>query len=523
MKAIIYCRVSTTDQADHGTGLDGQEAESVAYCERAGLRVVRIFREDFTGTTLDRPELAQARAMLEAGQAEAFVVHRADRLDRSEWGINLLLLLREFKALGVELHYSQQSRQVDLHNPSEALMQSIAGWQAGEDRNSTVRKLADGRRNRARQGYVIPASRQPPFGYDKIQGDTGRWSFHVNEAEAEAVKLIFAWYTSGEPVPMRVIAQRLNKAAIPTRSGKPWCYETVRGILTNETYSGTWHYSKRGPHAAIPVPVPAIVDKTTWQAAQRQKPKNQAEAPRNTRGEYLVGRRITCGVCKKAMKIGYTRRPDGQITSRRYCCQSRHTGRTDCTYGSIQAQHVDEIVWIWLDGLLSDQEKRRQAVEEVRAAGVTQAGPVQQELDLTVKSIAAAEAKLDRKLADLETLTSKRAKAKLAAEVEAIEARLDDLERDRARLEQKLAEGRLTDEQLNSIERMMDQAAEGLVKARQSFARRRQLVEILEVTTEAQIKDGRKVVKASAVFGQFVGDTTNGNAHKLIVEAILEL
>lgn len=92
-RAIIYCRVSTDEQAERGTSLEAQQRESVAYCERAGLRVVRIFREDFSGVTLARPELAAARAMLEAGQAEAFVVHRPDRLDRSEW---LFCLEQEF-------------------------------------------------------------------------------------------------------------------------------------------------------------------------------------------------------------------------------------------------------------------------------------------------------------------------------------------------------------------------------------------------------------------------------------------
>lgn len=524
-RAIVYCRVSTTDQADHGTGLDGQEAESVAYCERAGLQVVRIIREDFTGTTLDRPGLTQAREMLEVGQAEAFVVHRPDRLDRSEWGINLLLLLQEFKGLGVELHYSQQGRQVDLHNPIEALMQSIAGWQAGEDRNSTVRKLADGRRNRARSGYVVPMGAQAPYGYGKVKDENGRWAFQVNEAEAEAVRLIFAWYTSGDRVTLRAIAQRLNKSGVMLRSGQPWYYEAVRDIISSEVYCGTWHYSKRGPHEAIPVPVPAIVDKATWQSAQRQKPKNRAESGRSPSGEYLLRRRIKCGCCNFAMGATYGRRAAGDIYSQRYSCQSKHTGKTDCTYGSIPANLADVTVWTWLEKILSDKEARRAAIEEIRAAGVTQAGPIEQELAAVSKSIAAAEASLARKLADLELLTTTRAKKLKNEEIEAVEAQLNGLEREQAQLQRKLDAARLTDEQLNSIERMMDQAAEGLAKARRSFAHRRQLVEILDVTAEAmKDEDGKRAVKASfAVFSQNVGETMCRLPHILTIEARLDL
>lgn len=525
-RAIIYCRVSTDEQAATGTSLDAQERESVAYCERAGLRVVRIFREDFTGTTLARPELAAARGMLDAGQAGAFVVHRPDRLDRSEWGINLLLLLQEFKALGVELHYSQQGRRIDLHNPIEALMQSIAGWQAGEDRNDTVKKLANGRRNRARQGYIVATGHQAPYGYSRIKDGLGRWIFEVDEVEAEVVKLVYSWYTSGERVTLRAIAKRLNKHGAPTRSGKPWGQRVVNGIIDNETYCGVWHFGKRGgpPDTWIPVTVPAIVDRATWQAAQQKKFKNKAEARRNLKGEYLLHRRVTCGCCGYKMGACYSIRPNGKIYSQRYSCQSRINGWTDCTFGSIPAGVVDAAVWNWLDNILSDKEARRRAVEECRAAALTQAGPVEQELALMVRNIAAAEASLARKMDDLEVLTTQRAKKLKNEEIEAIEAQLDALEREQANIQRRLNAARLTDEQLNSIDALMDQSAAGLVEARKSFANRQRLIEILDVTAKTLLaEDGKKTIKAFAVFNQIVGEPTHKQAQNLIIEGDLGL
>jgi len=43
------------------------------------------FREDYTGKTLDRPELSKVREMLKARQADVLIVYKTDRLDRSEW------------------------------------------------------------------------------------------------------------------------------------------------------------------------------------------------------------------------------------------------------------------------------------------------------------------------------------------------------------------------------------------------------------------------------------------------------
>lgn len=150
--AIIYARVSTDEQAESGTSINNQIEKSLAYAASHNMNVVAVFKEDYTGKVLDRPELNKVRDMLRAGRADNIIVYKTNRLDRSEWGLNLLILLQEFKQLGVSLHYSQSGRRVDLTNPVEALMQSIEGWQAGEDHRETVTKLHEGRLRRVKDG-----------------------------------------------------------------------------------------------------------------------------------------------------------------------------------------------------------------------------------------------------------------------------------------------------------------------------------------------------------------------------------
>jgi len=76
---------------------------------------------------LERPALSQLRKIIQTGKVDVLIVFKPNRLDRSEWGVNLLVLLQELKAFGVELHYSQEGRFVDLNNPLEALLQSFSG------------------------------------------------------------------------------------------------------------------------------------------------------------------------------------------------------------------------------------------------------------------------------------------------------------------------------------------------------------------------------------------------------------
>ena len=244
-RAIIYSRVSTDEQSERGTGLDGQERESLAYAESIGATVIAQFREDYTGTTLDRPELTKVRALLRGGQADMLIAHRPNRLDRSEWGVNLMLLLQELKSLNVELHYSQQRRHIDLNNPAEALMQSIFGWQAGEDRSAIVRQLVDGRIEKVKQGSTLVAGR-PPYGYNVVQEMDGKRTLNrliINEEEARIVRLIFKWTIygdeSGRPLGAPAIADKLTAMGILTKADKNSVYNVNKVMAPGEWNEGT--------------------------------------------------------------------------------------------------------------------------------------------------------------------------------------------------------------------------------------------------------------------------------------------
>ena len=52
----IYCRVSRDEQAENWS-LPTQEDACRKYTEERGCEVVGVWKEDFTGTQLDRPEL----------------------------------------------------------------------------------------------------------------------------------------------------------------------------------------------------------------------------------------------------------------------------------------------------------------------------------------------------------------------------------------------------------------------------------------------------------------------------------
>lgn len=84
MKAVILCRVSTSEQGKSGLGLSAQEERCRAFCQSNNIAVVDVLHEVASGakTLSERPVLQEA--MNKAKSENAFVlVLRLDRLSRS--------------------------------------------------------------------------------------------------------------------------------------------------------------------------------------------------------------------------------------------------------------------------------------------------------------------------------------------------------------------------------------------------------------------------------------------------------
>ena len=180
-----------------------------------------------------------------------------------------------------------------------------------------------------------------PYGYSI--GTDGR--FEVVPEEASTVRLIFDLYVN-EGLGLRKIVEHLNSNAISSRSGSAWNIVTVRDILKNIAYIGT--YGRFG--FRIPKNHPRIVPNETFrqaQAAMRQK------RPRRTTANvepYLLSGLVFCGYCGNKM-IGSSRRQAwrrkdrsrAKNTYRYYQCQSR-ANQSACKYHTWRASVLEDQV-----------------------------------------------------------------------------------------------------------------------------------------------------------------------------------
>jgi DNA invertase Pin-like site-specific DNA recombinase len=103
MKAGLYLRVSTNDQ----TTLN-QELELLKYCEREGIEVFRIYKDEgVSGAKTTRPQLDQMLQDMRNKCFDCLIVWKFDRLGRSTQ--HLLQVLEELKNRKVRLIATSQN------------------------------------------------------------------------------------------------------------------------------------------------------------------------------------------------------------------------------------------------------------------------------------------------------------------------------------------------------------------------------------------------------------------------------
>src|SRR5512139_2920234 len=142
-RAVLYCRVSTDEQARSGTSLDKQEEACRKYATSHGFEIVgQPFKDDYTGTVPieQRPEGRKAYTMLTEGQADALIVFSIDRLvrppeDGDEWDIPILI--RGLARVGKEIHAVEMGK---IENTFVGLLLAVVGAKtAGDERRKAKR------------------------------------------------------------------------------------------------------------------------------------------------------------------------------------------------------------------------------------------------------------------------------------------------------------------------------------------------------------------------------------------------
>ncbi len=382
-RAILYSRVSTQDQTQNSS-LERQLSVAREYALSKDYIVIEEMKEIISGSfVLARSEFNRFLELASDGQVDVLVVDIPDRLGRGETITKCELLAEMNRAI---IEYASPGR--DETTVEGMALKATDMLVSGIERINIRRRTVEGKKAWANRGRVI-ASPYRPYGY-KFENEYHPQTRHkiscemvIVPNEAKTVLKMFEWCVYEGLTPYK-IAKRLTAMKVPTLSdidkvnkkklgeyGR-WHNDTVRGILTNETYKGIWHYGKnrvtrvdssegvkskvtRGKKP-IPVEVPAIVSDELWEAAQKQIEKFKKRNYRPTKYKYLLRGRFRCGRCGGAM-AGHTTKKKTQS----YRCARKYAygvkSPVSCKVRNVLGEPVETAVWNYLYELLLDETK----------------------------------------------------------------------------------------------------------------------------------------------------------------------
>ena len=352
-RVATYERVSSEDQADRGTirtQTDGLDARLAA---TPHIRVVGRFSDDGVSGTIplsERPDGGRLMALAAAGEIDEVWVYKLDRLGRD--AIDLLGMRRRFDTLGVRLLSLVEGEQHALAYDLQAVIADYA-------RVEFLRRSADGMDRAAREGRYIGGI--VPYGY-RVDGEKGKARLVPDTSMVwgawTAVDVVRRMYEAValEDRSCRQVADELNALGIPTsyaragrgirgkRTQEIWGAGRIRGMVVESIYRGEQVFGKRSkrPRATISAPLEPIVSVELWQSAQDALARHRI-MPKNSARTYLLRGIMDCSLCERKF-VGSRNKGGGW-----YRCGG-HTrglgpGLGRCRSRSIKDEHIEPIVW----------------------------------------------------------------------------------------------------------------------------------------------------------------------------------
>ncbi len=320
MKAVGYfvegLRANGTERS-----LERQTERFIAFCTARGYQVAATF-VDTEGAPKAEGGFRQMLGFIERGD-HGFLVAVVDGLEAlGEDPGRAALRMLAIEAAGAAVY--------EAEGGEEAARALVGRWgerhaDAGAPVSERVRAAM---RRRAVRGEVLG---RPPYGYRAGP----RRRMEIVPDEGVVVQYIFRLALE-EGLGIRRIAGRLNAEGIRTRRGGRWSMVSVRDILRNRAYLGT--YARFG--VRIPDSHPALVAATDFRKVQEAMAKRRTGGSGRALRPFPLSGLVFCGRCGNRM-IGVSRKQrwttrDGErrsATYRYYQCESR-TNQSACSYNT---------------------------------------------------------------------------------------------------------------------------------------------------------------------------------------------
>ena len=285
MNAVVYARFSSHRQGEQS--IEGQVAEAERFAASHGLTIVKVYADRAqTGRNDNREQFQLMLADAAKHAFDALIVWKTDRIGRNKEEIALNKY--HLKKNGVKIYYVAEAIP---DTPEGIILEAVIEGMAAYYSEQLSQNVRRGMKTSAQKGRYTGGT--CPLGYT-ITADK---KYEVDPKYAPVVRDIFQLYSEGKTI--TEIVKILNDKGLRTSRGHAFTHNSLRTVLKNKKYIGTYEYNGE---VSIENSVPPIVDVDVFNKVQDLLAFNQkAGAHKKAKVDYILFGKIFCGKCGSGM------------------------------------------------------------------------------------------------------------------------------------------------------------------------------------------------------------------------------
>lgn len=395
IRAAVYCRVSTKEQADFGYSIDEQERLLIQYCESHGYEFIGSYTDrGISGKNIKgRPQL---KLLLDDAKSKKFDIVLVWKINRISRALKDLLQIVELLERN-SVSFKSITEDFDNSTPAGRMQFQMMGIIGEFERGCIAENVKMGMIAKAKAGSWNGGI---VLGYDSKQiGDSNvkrpEKRLIVNEQEARVVREIFQLYASGQGY--KAIVSTINAMGYKTKKGNDFSVSTVREILLNPIYIGKirfnryteWSSKRRRGINEECILVDGlhepIVSHDLWEKVQSIMKMN-TKAPKKYDSWFPLTGILKCPVCGAGMVIARAPSKGGKIEY--YSCGAwKNKGTSVCNSNSIRVDKANAEVLKRLTTFVSNPKMIKEVVKVLNHCRSNQVKPSQKEIQTIEKEL----------------------------------------------------------------------------------------------------------------------------------------
>ena len=343
MNVILYCRVSTDEQAD-GCSLDMQERYLRAYCDNHHYNIIgeeQPYREDYSAKHYDlrRPKLKQLYDYCRRHRHEVDKVLFL-RWDRFTRNLEFALTYKRkfYDELGIEINAIESP--IDFKGTEWSMLLGMYCGAAHTEDEKISRRTKDGIHGTLLKGKC---SNKAPRGYVNRRDDKGEPYVEKDETQAGVIKQVFKEVAKGAEAPNNIrrrLCPNIQKDAF---------YRMLRnifyiGLIRVPAYKDDPEQIVKGQHKAI-------IDAETFDKVQdilSGKRKHEPKVSKTIDPDLYLRKYIVCPICGHSITGATSTGKGGKYKYYNCCHDGKHLRRP--------ADYANDKFADWVGGLKPNKE-----------------------------------------------------------------------------------------------------------------------------------------------------------------------